>query len=196
MKFHTVVAMLASAMASEVTPVQKVIQLLNGMVEKGKNEKHAEQVQFASYKQWCDDTSVEKQRAIKEGNARIEKLNADIQKAEADAARLGREIAQHDEDISVFQGDVKAATKVREIENTDYLATHKDYSESIDALERAISVLKSQNYDRKQAALLQAANAALMPAKARKAIMAFLSQPSSDPLDVCVPEVNGYEFQL
>jgi chromosome segregation ATPase len=187
--------MLASAMASEVTPVQKVIQLLNGMVEKGKNEKHAEQVQFASYKQWCDDTSVEKQRAIKEGNARIEKLNADIQKAEADAARLGREIAQHDEDISVFQGDVKAATKVREIENTDYLATHKDYSESIDALERAISVLKSQNYDRKQAALLQAANAALMPAKARKAIMAFLSQPSSDPLDVRAPDANGYEFQ-
>merc|ERR1719164_317284 len=79
---------------SSVTPVQKVIQLLNGMVEKGKKEKHEEQVQFAAYKQFCDDTSVEKQRAIKEGNQMIEKLNADIQKYNADAARLGREIAE------------------------------------------------------------------------------------------------------
>jgi len=61
-----------------VTPVQKVIQLLNGMVEKGKKEKHEEQVQFAAYKQFCDDTTVEKQRAIKEANEMIEMLQADI----------------------------------------------------------------------------------------------------------------------
>ena len=66
--------------AVEVTPVQKVIELLHGMVDKGKKEKHDEQVQFAAYKQFCDDTSVEKQRAIKEANQQIEKLNADIQK--------------------------------------------------------------------------------------------------------------------
>ena len=35
---------------SEVTPVQKVVQLMEGMLEKGKKEKHGEQVQFASYK--------------------------------------------------------------------------------------------------------------------------------------------------
>ena len=40
------------------------------MVEKGKKEKHEEQVQFAAYKQFCDDTTVEKQRAIKEVTAR------------------------------------------------------------------------------------------------------------------------------
>ena len=49
---------------------QKVIQLLQGMAEKGKKEKHEEQVQFAAYKQFCDDTTVEKQRAIKEATAR------------------------------------------------------------------------------------------------------------------------------
>merc|ERR1719440_665000 len=84
----------------DVTPVQKVIQLLNGMVEKGKKEKHEEQVQFAAYKQFCDDTTVEKQRAIKEANEMIEILQADIQKYEADAAQLAEEIAKHDEDIS------------------------------------------------------------------------------------------------
>jgi len=46
-----------------VTPVQKVIQLMEGMSAKGKKEKHKEQVQFAAYKQFCDDTAVEKKKS-------------------------------------------------------------------------------------------------------------------------------------
>ena len=38
-------ASVANADEVEVTPVQKVITLLNGMLEKGKKEKHDEQVQ-------------------------------------------------------------------------------------------------------------------------------------------------------
>ena len=75
------------------------------MAEKGKKEKHEEQVQFAAYKQFCDDTTVEKQRAIKEATAKMEQLVAAIQKAEADAATLAKEIAQLDEDISVYEGE-------------------------------------------------------------------------------------------
>ena len=41
------------------------------------------------------------------------------------------------------------------MENADYMTTHKDYSESVDALERAIAVLKKQAYDRSQAELMQ-----------------------------------------
>ena len=66
----------------------------------------------AVYKQFCDDTTVEKQRAIKEATAKMEQLVAAIQKAEADAATLAKEIAQLDEDISVYEGDKKAATEV------------------------------------------------------------------------------------
>merc|ERR1719453_1024415 len=143
------------AASSEVTPVQKVIQLMEGMLEQGKKEKHEEQVQFAAYKQFCDDTKVEKERAIEEANERIGVLKADIAKYTADAARLAKEIAAHDEDISVWKGDEKAATKVRAIEKADYDALHKDYSESISALERAIAVLKKQAHNRKQASLLQ-----------------------------------------
>merc|ERR1719453_2579369 len=102
-------------------------------------EKHDEQVQFAAYKQFCDDTTVEKTRAIKEAEDTIEVLKADIQKYTADAALLTKEIAELDEDISIWNGDIKAATNVREIEKSDYDATHKDYSESVDALQRAIA---------------------------------------------------------
>merc|ERR1719517_82440 len=78
----------ANTRRSAVTPVQKVISLLEGMSDKGKKEKHEEQVQFAAYKQFCDDTSVEKKRDIEAANEKIDMLKADIQKYTSDAARL------------------------------------------------------------------------------------------------------------
>merc|ERR1719437_390453 len=205
MKFaHCLVAIITSqnigayASQAEVTPVQKVIQLLEGMLAKGKSEKHDEQVQFATYKQFCDDTSVEKTRAIAEATETIEVLKADIQKFTADAATLTKEIAGHDEDISVWTGDKKAATNVRTIEKTDYDALHKDYSESVDALERAIAVLKKQAYDRTQASLAQVSvltGMSLIPKQAKAAIESFLAQDPQEGLAVSAPDAYGYEFQ-
>jgi len=190
--------LLLGASGTSVTPVQKVIQLLNGMVEKGKKEKHEEQVQFAAYKQFCDDTTVEKQRSIKEANEMIEILQADIQKYEADAARLAKEISKHDEDISTWEGDFKAASKVREIEHTDYVATHKDYTESIDALDEGIATLKKQSHDVKQAAaaLTQVSTSSIIPQESKRIIESFLAQdPEDENLAVAAPEANAYEFQ-
>jgi cell division septum initiation protein DivIVA len=192
---------LGFAHGTSVTPVQKVIQLMNGMLEKGKKEKHDEQVQFAAFKQFCDDTTVEKQRAIAEANEKIDVLKADIEKATATAAQLTKEIAEHDEDISVWTGDIKAATKVRALEKADYDALHKDYSESIDALQRAIAVLKKQAYDRKQTSFVQVSaltQLSLIPAEAKRTIDAFLASGEDQPtegLAVSAPEAYGYEFQ-
>merc|ERR1719197_1219930 len=146
MKAVALIALLAGAMASqqEVTPIQKVLELLGGMLEKGKAEKHDEQVQFAAYKQFCDDTSMEKQNAIAEADEKIEVIKADIEKYAADIALLSKEIAGHEEDISVWKGDGVAAGKVRAMEKADYDATHTDYTESIEAIEMAMAVLKKQ----------------------------------------------------
>jgi len=185
--------------ADEVTPVQKVIELLEGMMQKGKTEKHDEQVQFAAYKQFCDDTTVEKTRLIKEANEKIDILKADIEKYTATAARMTKEIAVHDDDISAWSGDMKAATKVREMEKGDYDKLHKDYSESVDALQRAIVVLKKQAHNRKQAAALVQVAAlremSLIPPEAKRTIDAFLQAPDDEGLAVSAPEAAGYEFQ-
>merc|ERR1719165_14525 len=163
---------------------QRAIKEANEMIEilQADIQKHEEQVQFAAYKQFCDDTTVEKQRSIKEANEMIDILTADIQKYEADAARLAKEIAKHDEDISTWEGDFKAASKVREIEHTDYTATHKDYTESIDALDEGIATLKKQAHDVKQAAaaLTQISSSNIIPAESKKVIDAFLAQDPDD----------------
>jgi len=198
--FVAILGLLAGAALAEeasVTPVQKVIQLMEGMLAKGKEEKHAEQVQFAAFKQFCDDTETEKTRAIKEAEGKITVLEADIEKNIANVEKLTKEIAEHQEDIAVWTGDMKAATKVRDLEKADYDKTHKDYSESIDALGRAVAVLKKQAYDRDQASLVQVSSLkslALMPEETKRAIDAFM-QDSEEPLAVSAPEAAGYEFQ-
>ena len=98
----------------------------------------------------------------------------------------------------MWEGDKKASTEVREMENADYMATHKDYSESVDALERAVAVLKKQAYDRTQAELMQVNSLKLVPEHAKKVISAFLSQGDelgADPMSVSAPQANAYEFQ-
>jgi len=192
----------AGAAATKVTPVQKVIELMQGMLDKGKKEKHEEEVQFAAYKSFCDSVVPEKQKAIEEANQMIEDLKADIFQYETDAATLGEEIAKHDEDIAVWNGDLKAAGNVRAIEKADFDALHKDYSESIDALERAILVLKKRTADIAQAAsLVQVAalkDLNLIPKEAKRALDVFLSRNQDEEaalLQVSAPEANAYEFQ-
>jgi len=168
---------------------------MEGMLEKGKKEKHDEQVQFAAYKQFCDDTTVEKKRAIDEADEQIDVLKADIEKYTATAIKMSKEIAEHDKDISIWNGDVKATTKVRAIEKADYDATHTDYSESVDALERAIAVLKKQSHDRKQASLIQLKKLRLIPDAAKRTIDIFLQQDPDEGLAVSAPEANAFESQ-
>merc|ERR1719420_2010748 len=194
-----ILAFLLASPAAAVTPVQQVLNLMNNMVEKGTKEKQDEAVQFASYKTFCDNTVAAKQQAIAEAGEMIETLTADIEKYEAEAATLSKEIAALEADISTWEGDSNAAVKVREIEHTDYVATHKDYSESISALEGAIAVLKKTSGDVKQAAaaLTQVASGKLFPAESRKIINAFLTMGTDEShgLKAMAPEANAYEFQ-
>merc|ERR1719453_2341444 len=127
----------------------------------------------------------------------IEVLTADIEKYEAEAADAGKTVASLDADISTWEGDTVAAEKVRAIEKTDYIATHKDYSESIAALEMAIATLQKTSADVPQAAaaLTQVSSAKLFPAEARHQLEAFLSMGSGEVQKLGAPEANAYEFQ-
>merc|ERR1719428_1666894 len=102
---------------------------------------------------------------------------------------LSKQIAGLEEDIFVWKGDAKAAVKVRDIEKADFDALYKDYSESIDALQRAILVLQEQAHDRKQAdttvgkygevSLAQVSSLTdlkLIPDDAKRAINLYLQQ--------------------
>lgn len=192
-----------------VTPIQKVIQLMNDMLAKGQAEKKEEEVKFTAFQQWCGDQSKNKNNEITAANNRIAELSATIEKSAALIRQLTDRIEELEEDNGRWEKDKKAASAVREMENVDFRATQTDYSESIDALGQAINVLKKQAYDRPQAELLQRAflqlkNKMMVPTAAKSALAAFLqqAQPSTfvdempdQRLSYDAPEANAYEFQ-
>merc|ERR1719408_912573 len=143
----------ASAVASDVTPIQKVIEMMDGMLAKGKKEKHEEEVEFAKFHEWCDQVRDEKTKSIAEATAQIEELAAAIDKAESDAEVLTEEIAELEKEVAQLTADADSATAQRKTENTDYKAAHQDLSESVDAIARAIQVLKQREGDVPQSLL-------------------------------------------
>merc|ERR1719313_177518 len=166
--------------------------------------KQEEQVSFAAYKQFCEDTSAEKKSNIEDAEGQIETLQADIQKAESDAAMLAKEIAELDDEISKASADKAEAIRIREEEKGDFGKKHKDLSETIDALDRALVVLKKQDYDRAQAeSLLQTVSVlARMNPKQKNVLAAFLA--TDDEVTAFQPgtlagtgagAAKGYEFQ-
>merc|ERR1719420_2618894 len=168
------------------------------MIEKGNAEKEAEVVQFAAYKQFCDDTSAEKKNAITDANEMIVVLKADVTKYTAEADRLAQKIAKLDEDIAVMTGDLKAVRTVRDIDEADYIKTHKDLSESVEALREAAEEMKAGATDKKQASFAQLSKLKSLdtiPKATKRSIVSFLEeqQEPSDELNVPVPEANAYE---
>merc|ERR1719486_995422 len=191
-------------MEAGVSPVQKIISMLQDMRAKGVQMKQDEQVSFAAYKQFCEDTSAEKKSNIEDAEGQIETLQADIQKAESDAAMLAKEIAELDDEIAKAQHDKAEAIRIREEEKGDFGKKHKDLSETIDALDRALVVLKKQDYDRAQAeSLLQTVSVlARMNPKQKNVLAAFLA--TDDEVTAFQPgtlagtgagAAKGYEFQ-
>merc|ERR1719367_261511 len=113
---------------TEVTPIQQVLNLLDGMVAEGKQEKHEEEVEFAKFHEWCDQTRAVTTKSIEQAKAQILQLKADIAKAEADAEELAADIAQLEAAIAQARSELKAATELRKQEHADYTATHLDLS--------------------------------------------------------------------
>ena len=182
---------------STVTPLQKVVELLNGMVSKGHEEREKEKVMYASFSQWCADSTLEKNRLITKAGQSIDKLAADIALAAQNIADAQIKIAQRVKDIATNEHEIKEATSVRETEKADYTKSHQDYSESIDALQRAIAILEQQPKKLSQAsgeALVQVSALALVPNSAKSAINSFLEQADSSVELPSVPEANAYEF--
>merc|ERR1719162_884052 len=102
MRLSVLLALLAVGFGSslDVTPLQKVVQMLDGVLAKGKKEKHLEEVEFAKFHEWCDQVRAEKTKSIKDLGDEIMQLAASIDSAEADAETLTQEIAELNNEIA------------------------------------------------------------------------------------------------
>jgi hypothetical protein len=196
--------MLVGTSATAVTPIQKVIMMLEDMLAKGTKEKQDEEVRFASFSTFCANTQKSKEKSIASAKADLEQLAADIQKADADAMEAGNDIAALNKDIGIWEADKSEATEIRKKEHEDFEITHEDYEESISAIERAMATIKAGpagQVSLGQTSLLEISSSKHIPAKAKKAIMSFLQQ-DAEPMSalmqdaaemVAAPEAAAFE---
>eukprot|EP00933_Yihiella_yeosuensis_P045738 TRINITY_DN41158_c0_g1_i1.p1 TRINITY_DN41158_c0_g1~~TRINITY_DN41158_c0_g1_i1.p1 ORF type:complete len:681 (-),score=230.67 TRINITY_DN41158_c0_g1_i1:49-2091(-) len=192
MKFALALALAtaeASTHESRGTAIQKVIALMKEMTKKGLAEKEAEATQYAKFKQFCELTLTDKNRAITKATEEIEVFQANIQKAIADAERLTNEINVHMQDASKSAENQAKATEVRGRENEDFKALYTDYTESIDALGRAIKSLKAVPEKRSQA------KEAFIQIKSNEVTKRLIPEDMSSSLDALLLETDVKGFK-
>jgi len=193
-------ATFSTANAAKVTPIEKVLEMMNGMVEKGVAAKQDEEVKFSAFDQWCTNQQRIKNDEIEAGWNKIQALKAQIEKHDSDIAQLTDRIEELDADVGRWEKDRQAATAVRDKENADFKATVTDYTESLTAIAGAIEVLSKQQGDTVQAefvqSLLQVQKSRVVPMSAKRALMSFIqmNQPVADSVPDAMPD-DGLAYE-
>merc|ERR1719161_488747 len=137
-----------------------------------------EKMIFEDYEEWVDDQTILTNQEITTAKTLIDKLTAEIDKATSDITNLNADIDELDGEIAAWEKDQKAATELRSSENAEYMKVQADYSESIDAIARAIMVLQQQNVDYKQAAVLLEETSQVVPG-ARQILESLLQEKTA-----------------
>jgi hypothetical protein len=123
------------------SPISKVLQLLGQLQQKVLKDGEAEQKQYEAFAEWCEDSAVATQYAIKTGKAKVEELQAAIAKESATSETLSAKIADLAATIATNEADKKAATEIRTKEAADFAKADADLEETIDMLGRALSII-------------------------------------------------------
>jgi len=173
--------------------------MMTDMTAKAIQEKNDEQVAYAEFETWCSQESTNLASSIKKGGENIELLGASIDKLGSDISQLGDDIAQLNKDEAKFSSEKEATEKQREKDHAASKEEEADFSESVDAIERALTILSKQDYDRPAAAaaLVQLSAVQQLPEKAKSIVSAFIGLLDGDKQDAdySPPEANAYEFQ-
>merc|ERR1719482_2410460 len=157
-------------------------------------EKDKEIKLFKEYMSWCKDTTTDKKHEIITATDEIGRLEATIMKSDVAAKELSDKVKAIDEDIAMWSQDKDAATEVREKEHADYMETNTDYTESIDALGKAIVALSKSQGSIPQAMMLlqKIATEHRVPPSAQDLMQTLLADDAEQPTN---PPVAAYESQ-
>merc|ERR1719446_521705 len=115
-----VMTLLFSANAVNVSPVQKVIELLDENKVKITNDLAAEEKEMAEYTEFCDKESSEKGYAIETATRKITDLGATIEDCETKIPALEDDVTTLSSDVAAKNKQLYEATEVRNKEKADF----------------------------------------------------------------------------
>jgi len=184
----------AQAAKADVTPVEKVVQMIRDLQTQVQEEGTAEATTYDKFACFCKSKTDEKTKAIEEGQTSVEALVAELDSLTSKRDTLDEEIQNLNEEIAGYEEQVKTAEGLRAGEVKTFEAALMDMNKAVSSLERAIETLKSsgdstafvQVQSLVRTGLLMADALGLGKKSNKKVITALLSQPD-------VP-VSDYDF--
>jgi len=192
---------------SDTNPLAKVLDLMDDLKAKIIAEGEAEAKAYDEYLQWCQNSVQESGFAIEtatkekgELEAKITELTAEIEESGAKTEDLASAIASN-------EGDLTAATAIREKEYAEFVKGEKELMEVVAALEKAISILEkemaknpasfAQVYNNKVKDILQSlslvADAAAFTVADRQRLLALAQTDQADAFEA--PAAAAYKGQ-
>jgi chromosome segregation ATPase len=133
---------LNQGMKVKISPVQKVVQMIDEMAGKVQKELDATTKDFEEYAKFCDDESVAKDYAIKDGKESMEELGATITDTSAGIESAAAKIEDLSTKISDTESELSTATALRKKENEDYVKKEQELLETSRELEGATTAIK------------------------------------------------------
>merc|ERR1719506_2955296 len=129
--------------ASEVSPVEKVITLLEDLKTETEDEGKAEAGTYDTFACFCKDTTVEKSDAIKAEQDNIDEFAATLEEQTGISNAKQHETEELGEMIRTLDKEMTEITAMREKEKAKYEATAADLSKAVSSLEGAIADMQA-----------------------------------------------------
>merc|ERR1719281_462943 len=127
---------------TKISPVQKVVQMIDEMAGKVQKELDATTADFEEYAKFCDDQAVAKDYAIKDGKESMEELDATITDTSAGIESAAAKIEDLSTKISDTESELGTATALRKRENEEFIKKEKELLETTRELEGATTAIK------------------------------------------------------
>merc|ERR1719310_1032013 len=131
--------------AANVSPVQKVMALLDEQAAKTKGEMEAIASGFKTFAESAERASTKKEYAIKASEESIMSLEAAIVDASAKVDAGEMKIVEIASKIQKTEAELTKAVALREKEHADFLATEKELAESVESLRVGIEGIVSNS---------------------------------------------------
>merc|ERR1719265_2315833 len=133
----------AGAAASRLSPVTRVVQLLQDLTKKIEAEGEAVEDLYEGFVCWGKSIIDQKTAANSAAQSRIDSLEAYIDDIENGRIEFTTERIDLEKEIEGLTADIKTAEAMREKEHEDFVAATDEMEKALAALEKAVEVLKT-----------------------------------------------------
>lgn len=144
MRFGAIVLLSLVGVSFGVSPVQKVVELLQENRVKIVDDLKAEETEMSEYTEYCDNEMSAKGYAIETASRKIEDLTAAIEDGEAKIVSYKDEITTLASEEAAKNGQLATATAERKSEKAEFEASEKELLTSLDQLTRAVTIIKRE----------------------------------------------------